>query len=104
SHTGNWSADFTAQPPEYHGSGALEHASMEQLAQAMHDGWITGTANAIYEVTSAGLNTSKLLSSAVGKLRVEVNDGVLPHIELANSNGPLRIHRLAASFTLHDGA
>jgi hypothetical protein len=103
SHTGEWSADFTAQPPEYHARGILECASMEQVAQAMHDGWITGTANASYEVTTSGLSTSKLLASAVGSLQVEVNDGTLPHIELVNSTGPLRIHHLAANFRLRDG-
>jgi len=102
SHAGQWIADFTAQPPTYRGTGTLDGVSMEQLAQAMHDGWITGTANAGYELTSAGLDWSDLATSASGKMRIEVNDGALPHIELANGNGPLHIHHLAARLRLED--
>jgi hypothetical protein len=102
-HTGEWTADFVAQPPECHGSGILDRASMEQVAEAMHDGWITGTASAAYEVSASGSNLSQMVSSATGKLRIEVADGELPHIELATGNGALRIHRLAARLRLQDG-
>ena len=102
-HTGEWSADFTAQPPEYRGKGILEHASMEQMAAAMHDGWITGTATADYEIHTSGLDLGQATKEAVGSLRVEVMDGMLPHIELASGNGPLRIHRLSARLKLEDG-
>jgi autotransporter translocation and assembly factor TamB len=104
SHSGEWTGDFTAQPPSYHGSGVLDHTSMEQVAQAMHDGWITGTVSASYEVSASGNNLSQITTSAIGKLKVEVIDGSLPHIELANGDGPLRIHRLAALLRLRDGA
>lgn len=104
SHSGDWTADFTAQPPAYHGSGVLDRTSMEQVAQAMHDGWITGTLSAAYEVSASGTNLSQITTAALGKLKVEVTDGSLPHIELANGEGPLRIHRLATLLRLRDGA
>jgi hypothetical protein len=47
-HVGEWKADFSVKPPKYAGSGTLESAVLEQLADAMHDGWISGTANAKY--------------------------------------------------------
>ncbi len=103
-HSGEWSADFTTSPPEYRGNGTLEHASMEQVAAAMHDGWVTGTANANYEVVASGLNLSDLAAAASGKLRIEVKDGTLPHIELASGRGAVRIQRLAALFSLHNGS
>jgi uncharacterized protein involved in outer membrane biogenesis len=102
-HSGEWKADFTAKPPEYSGSGALERVALGQLAEAMHDGWISGTATAKYRATASGFSGADLLSSAKGALRVEVRDGLLPHITLAGSTGPLHIHRLLGQLILRDG-
>ena len=104
SHSGEWSADFMSQPPAYHGSGIVDHTSMEQVAQAMHDGWITGTVSAAYEVGASGANLQQMMTSALGKLKVEIMDGSLPHIELGSGDGPLRIHRLVALLRLRDSS
>ena len=36
-------------------------------------------------------------------MRVEVRDGLFPHIALAEANEPLHIHRLVGNFILRDG-
>jgi hypothetical protein len=101
-HVGSWIADFMAKPPAYSGSGKLEHIALGQLSDAMHDGWITGTATASYQAKAAGLSTSELFSSADASLQVEAHDGTLPHIELGEQSGPLRMRHLGAKLILHN--
>jgi hypothetical protein len=102
-HIGEWTADFTVKPPEYDGSGTLQRVDLRQLAEVMHDGWVTGTAAANYRASASGVDAAELLSSAKATLRLEVRDGLLPHIALIEGNEPLRIHRLVGNFVLHDG-
>jgi uncharacterized protein involved in outer membrane biogenesis len=102
-HIGEWTADFTVKPPEYSGTGTLQRVDLRQLAEAMHDGWVTGTAMATYRASASGVDATELLSSAKANLRVEVRDGLFPHIALAEGNEPLRIHRLVGNFVLRDG-
>jgi hypothetical protein len=102
-HIGEWTADFTVKPPEYSGSGTLQLVDLRKLAEAMHDNWVTGTATATYRASASGMDAAELLSSAKANLRMEVRDGLLPHIVLAERNEPLRIHRLVGNFVLRDG-
>ena len=102
-HSGEWKADFTARPPVYSGSGTLERVALGQLAEAMHDGWVTGTAKATYRATTSGLSAVELFSSANATLQVEARDGLLPHIALASGTGPLRMRRLVGRLLLRDG-
>ena len=102
-HAGKWEADFTANPPAYSGSGSFEKVGLDQLAKAMHDGWITGTAKATYEAKASGLTAPELFSSANATLRIDARDGTLPHISLADAAGPARIRRFAGSFILSEG-
>lgn len=102
-HIGEWTADFTVKPSEYSGTGTLQRVDLRQLAEAMHDGWVTGTAFANYRVSASGADADELLSSAKVNMRVEVRDGLLPHIVLAERNEPLHIHRLMGNFVLRDG-
>jgi uncharacterized protein involved in outer membrane biogenesis len=102
-HAGEWTADFTLKPPKYAGSGALEHASLAQLADAMHDGWVNGTATANYQVTASGWNTPNLLASATASLQIDAQDARLPHIALGSTAGPLHLHRFAGRFLVRNG-
>jgi AsmA-like C-terminal region/AsmA family len=102
-HTGDWTADFAANPPSVSGNGALEKVTLGQLAEAMNDGWITGTANLEYRANTLGWNKTELLSGAAGTLQVEAHDGSLPHLLLAGEGAPLRITRLIGRLRLHDG-
>jgi len=102
-HTGEWKADFTVKPPKYVGTGALAHVTLEQLADAMHDPWVSGTATANYQVTATGWSTPELLSSANATLHIDAQDARLPHIALGNTSGPLQLRRFAGRFLIRDG-
>ena len=102
-HHGEWRADFTGPTPQYTGSGTLQKVSLLQLASTMHDGWITGTANATYRASLSGLNATDMYSSASGTLQVEAWEAVLPHIMLTDGASPLQIHHLTSSLLLQNG-
>jgi hypothetical protein len=102
-HTGHWTADFTANPPTFSGNGTLEKIALGQLAEAMHDNWITGTASVEYRGNTTGWSKPELLSAAAGSLQVEARDGSLPHLILAGEGGPLRVNRLTGRLRLRDG-
>ena len=99
-HRGEWTADFTVQPPAYTGSGAFEHVALETLADAMHDDWITGTASATFDVKAFGSSLPQLLTSASGHLQVQARDGSFPRVILVPSGGPLIVERFAGDFLL----
>ncbi len=101
-HVGDWKADFTGKAPEYSGSGSLQHVVLGQLAQAMHDSWITGTGNATYQATASGLTATELLDSAKATLDVQAFGGTLPHIVLQGNATPLHVRSLTGRLVLHD--
>ena len=102
-HTGEWRVDFTVNPPTYHGNGSLEKVALGQLAEAMHDDWITGTTNVEYRAGSAGWTRAELLSHAEAAFQVETREGSLPHLTLAGESAPLRISRFVGRLLLHAG-
>ncbi len=102
-HTGEWQVDFTANPPKYHGDGALEKVALGQIAEAMHDAWITGTANVEYRANTVGWTKAELLSHTDAGFQVEARDGSLPHLTLAGDSGPLRVNRFVGRLLLRDG-
>jgi uncharacterized protein involved in outer membrane biogenesis len=53
-HRGDWQADFTAASPVYSGSGTVTGISLEQVASAMHDPWISGTGGGHLPVQGIG--------------------------------------------------
>ncbi len=99
---GNWLADFSAKPAVCSGSGTLTGASLARLADATKDAWISGTANATYELK--GPCTAELWQAGEGNLQFDLRDGTLAHISLAeNEEGPLRFARLSGRARLHSG-
>ena len=102
-HNGEWKADFTAKPPQYNGSGTFKSIGLGQLAEAMKNDWIAGTATASYRATASGLTAEELFASATASLQVDASAGALPHIVLTDGAPPLQIRRLTAHLTLRDG-
>jgi hypothetical protein len=100
-HRGEWRADFTGKQPVYTGSGALDGSSLAQLADLMGDEWISGSANAKYQMELAGFTAADLTASAKGTLHFEMREGALPHIVLASV--PLRVRRFTGMLTLLQG-
>jgi uncharacterized protein involved in outer membrane biogenesis len=103
SHQGEWKADFTTKPPAYSGDGTFQNVDLEQLSQAMHDDWISGTATATYHATASGLTTADLTASADASLHVDELEGTLPHIVLNNDLGPMRVRGFSGLVLLQRG-
>ncbi len=101
-HSGDWKADFTVQPPQYTGNGTLEQINLEQLSALSRDTWITGTASGHYHVSLAGLNASDLIASVIGSLQLDISDGSLPRVELSAVSGPLEMQHFDGSLSFHD--
>ncbi len=102
-HSGEWQVDFTVNPPAYRGNGRLEKVALGQIAEAMHDNWVTGTANVDYRAAMTGWNKADLLSRADASFQLEARDGSLPHLTLAGESGPLRVNRFVGHLLLRNG-
>jgi hypothetical protein len=97
-HRGEWQADFSVKPAVCGGSGSLTGISLAPLAEAMKDQWIAGRASASYQIKGPCL--ADFWTAAEGPLQFDVRDGVLPHVSLAEDEGPLRIARLSGQARL----
>jgi hypothetical protein len=102
-HIGEWSADFTQRPPIYNGSGTLSGIVLEQLGEHMHDGWVTGIANATYQGTASGWTADNLFNSGIGSIDAEVFNGQLPHLRLAGDTDPIHVNHFAGRLVFQDG-
>lgn len=102
-HAGEWQVDFTVNPPAYRGHGTLQKVALGQVAEAMHDAWITGTANVEYSASALGWTKPELLSQADASFQIEARDGSLPHLTLAGESTPLRVNRFTGQLFLRAG-
>jgi AsmA family/AsmA-like C-terminal region len=102
-HIGEWNADFTKRPPIYNGRGTLSGIVLEQLAEHMHDGWVTGIASATYEGTASGWTADNLFNSGIGSIEAEIFDGLLPHLRLVGDTDPIHVNHLAGGLVFQDG-
>jgi uncharacterized protein involved in outer membrane biogenesis len=100
-HRGEWRADFTMKPPKYSGAGVLDGSLLVQLAEAMHDDWVSGTANAEYQIELTGFSSSELVNSARGELHFDMRDGALPHLTLTAAR--LRVRRFTGLMAVRQG-
>ena len=73
------------------------------MAKAMHDPWISGTAEGTYQLTASGTDSAAFWQSAEGGLQFDMRDGVLSHISLASDEGPLRVARWQGRARLRSG-
>jgi hypothetical protein len=98
---GDLHADFTVKPPKYTSAGVLQGISLAQLADTMHDGWISGTANAQYKIEVAGRGHGDQNQATSGTVEFTMQDGHLPRIAIAN--GPLKVRRFTGILTVDNG-
>jgi hypothetical protein len=114
---GELRADFSGLQPAYSANGTLQHGSLIEISDAMHDGWATGAIDAGFHLVFAGWTTKELLTSAAGSLDFHWRDGMLRHLNLggvqavsrkgdvredAATAGPLRIKDFRGRGTLRD--
>jgi len=100
-HRGDWLVDFMVKPPAYLGAGTLDSAALSQLADAMHQNWVAGTASAKYQVEMAGLSAEDLLDSAKADLHFTMRDGSFPRVLISSSS--LHVRRFTGTLTLRKG-
>ena len=101
-HRGKWVADFSLRPASCNGSGDLAGVSLRNVADAMKENWIEGTASASYEIK--GPCSANFWQAAEGKLdQLNITDGSFPHVFLADHGSGLRIQRFKAEVRIHDG-
>ena len=101
--TGDWKAVFTRNSPTISGSGTLEKVALAEIAQLMHDGWVSGTGTAKYTFSTSGRSWQELLASADASAEFDVKDGTFPHLVLVGNSGPLRTNEFAGSLNLKNG-
>jgi hypothetical protein len=98
---GTFQANFSVRPAECTISGNLAGLPLPALAAAMQDNWITGTANGSYQLK--GVCGADFWQSAEGSLQFDIRDGAVPHISLAEDEGPLKVVQLSGQAKLHKG-
>ena len=103
-HSGNWDADFTANPPKYFGSGTVTKIAMTQVAGLMHDAWATGTVDGQYTLGLAGLDAAALRESATGSAAFRWNSGSLRHVVLEGKDVPLTFSTFGGQLGLLNGS
>lgn len=102
-HQGNWQIDFAAEPAVYSGDGTLKAISLGQVADAMHDPWISGIASGSYRVKASEMDAAAFWKSAEGTLQFDIADGALSHVVLHADELPLRIQDWRGRALLRDG-
>ncbi len=100
-HRGEWQADFSLKPAVCQGAGNLTGISLAHLGDAIRNGWISGTANSIYDIK--GTCPAEFWGSAEGTLQFDVQNGTLPHVSLPEDAGPLKVTRFVGLARLHAG-
>jgi AsmA-like C-terminal region/AsmA family len=99
----DWHADFTGGPPVYAGSATLTAISLQQVADAMHDPWISGTASGTFQLTASGGHSTAFWQSAEGELQFDLRDAIFSHLSLTSDEGPLQIVRWQGNARLRAG-
>jgi hypothetical protein len=92
-HRGDWQLDFSTQSPVYSGNGSFTGVSLSQLADAMNDSWISGTAAGTYRLTASAADPAMFWESAAGEMQFDVRNASLPHILLTDDHTPLSATR-----------
>ena len=102
-HRGAWQADFSVTPPAFSGSGSLTGVALEKLANTTNESPITGMLSGDYHVTGAGASGAEFWHSAEGTLEFSLRNATLPHVSLAENEGPLKITGLSGQARLNGG-
>ncbi len=117
-HQGNWIIDLSnrdvsarnpsSPPVRYHGAGTLHDISLAQVSvltsTSTNDAWITGTADAKFDLEGSSDGFRELLTRSGGKLQFVMRNGSLPHIRIPGSPAPLPVHRFSGDLRLKEGA
>jgi len=103
SHQGTWVIEAAARPMQYQVTGNLQNVSLNELGTAMNDPWITGTADAKFELSATGLTFPELLAHADGQLKLAMENGTFTHLGIPETGKPFPVHVFAARIQVKDG-
>ncbi len=81
-YQGQWSGDFSMDPPVFDGSGAAQNVSLTEIATLMHDDWAAGPATINFRVTFSGHGFDDYKRSAIAAVGFNWNKGLLRHVVL----------------------
>jgi AsmA protein len=98
---GEWKLDFTARPGVCKGSGSMTGISLSALSGAASDGWVEGVGQAKYDIESTC--TADFWRLAQGVVRVDVRNGTLPRLFIAENQQPVQIIHLSGQGQLQGG-
>lgn len=99
---GDWTADWSATPVRYSGSGIFTGVAPEHIGIPMLSSWITGKANLKYSLKFSGLNGPDMLASATGQADFLVANGVSQAVVLEGSK-PTRFQAFQGACSLDRG-
>ena len=98
---GEWELDFATRPSVCKGSGSMSGIPLSALSGAASNGWVEGVGQAKYDIASTC--TADFWRSAQGTVRVDVRNGTLPHLFIADDQQPLQFARLNGQAQLQGG-
>ncbi len=98
-----WGGIASASSVRYHGEGTLHDISLARVGTLMNDDWITGTADANFDLDGVADSFRGLLTRSDGKLQFVMRNGSLTHIEIPGSPAPLPVHRFTGELRLKQG-
>ena len=101
-HIGNWTANWSQQPPLFSGHGTLTSVALLQVSKLTHQDWVNGMARGSYELQLTGTTSSDIRGSAAGKLVFDARDGTFTHFRVS-TGAPLRFHRFRGQLSLNAG-
>jgi hypothetical protein len=102
-YSGAWQIEFAGKSPAYAGNGTITAISLEQVADAMHDRWISGTMSGNYQLKASGADAASFWESAEGGLQFDVRDGALAHLALNGDDAPLEVERWRGRASMRSG-
>jgi uncharacterized protein involved in outer membrane biogenesis len=108
-HQGNWIIDASnddASNPRLHyqATGTFHDIALQHVAALMNDPWITGTADATFDLDGSANTFSEVPAHSDAKLQFVMRNGSLPHIAIPGTHAPLAVHRFVGTLGLKKGA
>ena len=100
---GTWSIDASVRPLQLKANGVLQNVSLQQVSSLMNDGWVSGSGDGSFELTTSGTKFSDMLANSDAKMQFVVRNGSLTHIAIPGAPVPLPIHRFSGSLELNKG-
>ena len=81
-YQGQWSADFSLDPPVFEGNGTLQNISLAETAGVMRENWASGPASITGRLSFSGHNFDDYKRSIIATISFDWKNGLLRHVVL----------------------